>query len=232
MLGRLVAQFQFLFEFFEADPGLFEEHEEMVEQVSGFVGEAGAVAIDGFDDRLGAFLSDFLGNGFHAFDEEAGGVGTLRHLLFPLCDESGETAHEPLFGGRVKAGSGASVAGWSDGRRLNEERVGVAIDIEVFHQEPMTGGFAFCPETLTRATEEGDASFRHGLFVGGTVHVAKHEDAQRDGVLYDNGQQTVSTFFETEGIKRRSVGNGHKGSKGQRVKGSKSQKEAYPNPSL
>ncbi len=64
----------------------------MIEQVGHFAckqrGGIGVAALDVFraDDRLGGFLSHFLGDLVYAFAEEVGGVRAFGHVALTLRD--------------------------------------------------------------------------------------------------------------------------------------------------
>ena len=61
----------------------------------------------------------------------------------------------------------------------------------------MAGGFAFGPQALLAATEEGDHALVEGFFERFTVHVAEHEYFVGGGVLDDRGEEAVA-FIEIE----------------------------------
>ena len=67
---------------------LFEENEQVVDQVGGFVDETVAVAVNSLDGRLDSLLSHFLGDFLNAFDKELCGVGIFRHFGVALLYES------------------------------------------------------------------------------------------------------------------------------------------------
>lgn len=73
----------------EGHTHLFEQHEVVIHEVGGFVDEAVAVAVDGFDGRLDSFLAHFLCDLFDPFDKEACGVGVFGHFFMTSGDEGG-----------------------------------------------------------------------------------------------------------------------------------------------
>ena len=75
---------------------------------------------------------------------------------------------------------------------LNKQGVAVAVYEHFFDCQVVTAGFALSPKGLAGTGKEGDASFRYGLVEGGAVHISKHQHLKGGGVLYDDGEQSVT----------------------------------------
>ncbi len=189
---------EFALYFGECDVHLFEEDEQVIDEVGGFIDEAVAIAVNGLYGRFNGLLSHFLGYFFHAFDKELGGVGIFRHLGMTLLYEARQRADETVLGRGVEACLRAAMACRADRDCLNQQRVAVAVGIHILHFKEMPRGLPFCPKFATCAAEECDAALGHRLFKSLLVHVAEHKHFEGHGILYDDGQQTVGTFIEIE----------------------------------
>ena len=197
-VSLLVALGQFFFEVGEGEAHLLGEHEEVVEQVAGFVEVALAIAVDGFDDGLHGLFAYLLGNLVHTLTKEVGGVGAFGHLGVAVLDAGFERTEEALVVAGVEAGYGATVAGGTVGAGLDEEGVAIAIAIHLHYVEEVGTGLTLGPQGLAGAAIEGDTTLGLGLLEGFLVHVAEHQHLEAIGILYDDGKQSVGCLTEVE----------------------------------
>ena len=184
-------------------PRGFEQDEQVVDQIGGFVDHRLAVAGDGLDDRLDGLLADLLGDLVHAVREEPRRVGAFGHRGVALADDGLQAADEPLgFGnGLAEAALRSRVAGGAVGNGADQQCVAVAVGRHRDDVEPVAAGFAFRPEALPRAAVKGDAPLGEALFVGFAVHVAEHQHLQGAVVLHDGGDQSVGLLADGEFLK-------------------------------
>src|SRR5262249_2300351 len=99
----------------------------------------------------------------------------------------------------VEAGRGAIVTTGADPGCGDEERVLLAVEVDIVDDLLVAGGFSLAPEFAPAATPEMGAPGlpRQPQCLG--VHEADHEDGARIGILDDRGYETVAV--EAEGSK-------------------------------
>ena len=141
--------------------GGFEQHQQVVYQVGGFVDHRFAVACHGFDHGFHSLFTHFLCDLVHAAVEEFARVGALGHLGVSPLDDALQIADEAFRPGRgpVEAARRSGVAGRAVGDGTYEERVVVAVGRDRYDVEVVAARFAFCPEAAARAAVKGDAAF-------------------------------------------------------------------------
>lgn len=146
----------------------------MEEEVGGFVEEELGIIVFGFDEEFDGFFADFLGDFVEAFMEEASDVGLFGGEVAALGDGIFEGREDTVGGGigLVPAGIGTEVAGGAWGAGEDEEGILVAVGMDTDEVEVVTALFAFGPEALFGAAEEGDALGKAGDIEGFLVHVA------------------------------------------------------------
>lgn len=193
-----------LFEVGDRASGGFEQHEQVVDEVRGFVDHRLAVLGHGLDDGLHGLFADLLRDLVHAAVEEFGGVGAFGHLGMTAPDDALKVADE-AFGlghGLPEAGFRACVAGRAVGDDADEQRVVIAVGGHRHDVEPVAAGLALGPQALARTAVKGDAAFGEALFIGFAVHVAQHEDLEGAVVLDDGGDEPAGEFLGVERRKR------------------------------
>ncbi len=79
---------------------------------------------------------------------------------------------------------------------LNQERVAVAIEGDVFHVLRVAAGFALHPIFLARAAPEVGLAGFDGVFERGAVHPGHHEDAAVGVVLNNRGDEAFGVEFQ------------------------------------
>ena len=191
---------QFLLEVRDRAPGGFEQHEQVVYEVRGFVDHRLAVLRYGLDHRLHGLLADLLGDLVHTAREKFRGVGAFGHFGVPAADDALQVADEPFrFGqGRSETAFRPRMAGRAVGDDPYEQRVVVAVRRHGNDVEPVAARLALRPKAAARAAVKGDASFGEAFLVGFAVHVAQHEHLQGAVVLNDGGNEPVGELFGIE----------------------------------
>ena len=133
------------------------------------------------DSHLDALLADLLRGRLGPVGEQLRDVRALGPLLRAL----GDAAPEP----RREAGLGARVAGRPVRADAHEDRVAVAVLLQLLDVEERAGGLALVPELLPRAAEEPGLA---GLLRAPQrllVHPGQHQNAVRVRVLDDRRLQ-------------------------------------------
>ena len=191
-----MAQEQFVLHIFEGYTHLFEHYKIVIHQVASLVDEALAIAINGLDDAFGTLLTHLFGNGLYALDEQTCGVGAFGHLGMAATHKGRKRTYEALSGRGVKTSRGATVAGGAYGIGLDEQGVGIAVNVHVVNHEVVARGFALCPQLLASAAKKGDTPLALRLFKRLAVHVSQHQHTQCYSVLHHHGQQAVGAFVK------------------------------------
>lgn len=79
---------------------------------------------------------------------------------------------------------------------LNQQRVAVAIERDVFHRLRVAAYLAFHPEFLARPTPEMRLARLDGFLQRSAIHPRHHQDAPGGLLLHDGGNQAVRSEFQ------------------------------------
>jgi len=98
--------------------------------------------------------------------------------------------------GTEETGSITLVTGGADLLDLDEQRVAVAIERDIFYGLGVAAFLAFHPEFLAGAAPEMGFAGGDGFFEGSAIHPRHHQDAAGAGFLHNGGNEAVGVKFQ------------------------------------
>ena len=125
-----------------------EQHQQMIEEIRGFLDQGVAVAAGGLeagDDRLDGFFADLLSDPRQAGRQEPRGVAGLGIRFPPPLEHLPQPAELEERGVGLEAAAGAAVAGRARRPHPQEQRVAVAVGEDLRHLEDVPRGRPLAP---------------------------------------------------------------------------------------
>jgi len=119
-------------------------------------------------------------------------VNIARRFEHGLGDFKGVAA----FDRAKETGLVTFVAGGADLLDLDEQRVAIAIERNVFDGLGVAAFLAFHPEFLTGAAPKMRFARGNGFFERSAIHPRHHQDATGAGFLHDGGNEALGVKFQ------------------------------------
>src|SRR5579871_1351262 len=173
-------------------PAGFQQHEQVIEQIGGFVGQRCRLRACR-QRRFDRFLAHFLCNARNAFREQPRRIAVCAGCHPPRVNDAREIRERRQTGTLVVAETRlhAKMARRTFGLGKNQQRIAIAIPPYAFETQDVSRRLAFLPEPLLAAAEECHEAGFERFVQRLPADITQHQHAERARILHDRRDETA-----------------------------------------